>query len=146
MDNWDKYFLAIAKIVSTRATCPRKSVGAVLVKDRNVLATGYNGSVSGFDHCTDKGCLIVDNHCLRTVHAETNAILQAAKHGTALAGATCYVTHAPCINCLKNLLNAGVGAIIYGEHYGPDLNQVLSDLGSQYLDIIDNKILKMDTL
>lgn len=116
--DWDNYFLDIAKSVSTRATCPRLSVGSVIVsKDRNILATGYNGSVRGMDHCKDIGCCIVENHCVRTVHAEENAILQAAKNGHSVKDAIIYVTHSPCLNCFKHILNAGIERIVWAETY-----------------------------
>ena len=89
--DWDTYFLKLAMLASERATCPRMHCGCVLVKDNHVLSTGYNGSLPGTPHCYDVGCLVVDNHCVRTNHAEINAICQAARHGQALAGATAYV-------------------------------------------------------
>jgi dCMP deaminase len=129
LDNWDRYFLDIAKTVSTRGTCPRLQVGAVIVRDRNILCTGYNGSIRGSAHCTDKGCYMVENHCVRTVHAETNAILQAAKNGVDIKDAYCYVTHSPCINCLKHLLNAGISCIMWNQQYGKHPADILLDLG-----------------
>jgi dCMP deaminase len=121
----NEYFLTLAKDVALRATCPRKSVGCVIVKDRNILATGYNGSVSGLDHCDEVGCDIVTSadgtkHCVRTIHAEANAIVQAAKHGHSLRGATAYVTVTPCWPCFKLLINAGIQEIIFSEWYNPD--------------------------
>jgi dCMP deaminase len=118
INSWDRYFLEIAKTVSTRGTCPRLKVGAVIVRNRNILSTGYNGSIRGSEHCVDNRCYLVDNHCVRTVHAETNAILQAAKNGTNIDGAFAYVTHSPCINCLKHLLNAGIHCIVWDKQYG----------------------------
>ena len=88
--DWDEYFLAIAKDVASRATCPRASVGAIIVKDNRILSTGYNGAPPGEPHCTDIGCDMVDGHCQRTIHAETNAMAQAAKYGIAIEGATIY--------------------------------------------------------
>ena len=128
-DKWDKYFLDIAKTVSTRATCPRLHVGAVIVRDRNILCTGYNGSIRGSPHCTENGCYMIDGHCARTIHAETNAILQAAKNGVDIKGAYCYVTHSPCINCLKHLLNAGIECIVWDEQYGTHPAEMLEKLG-----------------
>jgi dCMP deaminase len=129
MSNWDRYFLDIANTVSTRATCPRLSVGALIVRDRTILSTGYNGSISGSPHCKDAGCLIVDNHCIRTVHAETNAILRAARHGVDIAGSTCYTTFSPCINCLKHLFNAGITDIKWDKLYGRHPHELLLQLG-----------------
>jgi len=107
----------LAVEAATRATCPRKSVGAIIVRDRGVLATGYNGSLRGLPHCTEVGCLMVDGHCVRAVHAEANAILQAARHGTAIDGADLYVTASPCWDCFKLICNAGIRRALYGEFY-----------------------------
>lgn len=106
--------------VATRSTCPRKSVGAVIVRDRTILSTGYNGSIRGAPHCTDVGCLIVNDHCVRTVHAEANALVQAARHGVRLEGAEIYVTASPCFNCFKLIANAGIRTVFYGEFYRDD--------------------------
>lgn len=103
--------------VATRSTCPRKHVGAVIVRDRTILSTGYNGSLRGSAHCTEVGCLMVDGHCERTVHAEANALVQAACHGIRLEGAEIYVTASPCFNCFKLIVNAGLKTIHYGEFY-----------------------------
>lgn len=102
---------------ATRSTCPRKAVGAVIVRDRAVLATGYNGSIRGLAHCTEAGCMMENNHCVRTVHAEANAILQAAKHGVRLEGAEIYVTASPCWDCFKLIANAGITRVLFGEFY-----------------------------
>ena len=110
--NWDEYFLKLAMLASERATCPRMHCGCVLAKDKNVIATGYNGSIPGDDHCVDVGCLVVDNHCLRTVHAEMNALVQAAKWGNSVNGATAYVTNMPCTTCSKALITAGIRRIV----------------------------------
>jgi len=115
--SWDRYFMNLAVQAATRSTCPRKAVGAVIVRDRAVLATGYNGSIRGLPHCTDVGCLMVNGHCVRTVHAEANAILQAAKHGVRLEGAEIYVTASPCWDCFKLVANAGINRVLYGEFY-----------------------------
>ncbi len=98
----------MAKTVATRATCPRASVGCVIVKDKRVLSVGYNGSLPGEAHCSDAGCLVVDGHCRRTVHAEANAVAAAAKSGIALEGSQAFVTHTPCADCQKLLTSAGV--------------------------------------
>jgi dCMP deaminase len=131
--DWNKYFLDIAKTVSTRATCPRLHVGAVIVKNRNILATGYNGSAAGLPHCEDVGCKLVENHCIATVHAEVNAILQAAKNGVSLSGSDIFVTHSPCINCLKCIINAGIGTITYDQVYRTHPEELLKQLGTQKL-------------
>ncbi len=107
----------LAVQAAARSTCPRKSVGAVIVRDKAILATGYNGSLRGLPHCTEVGCLLENDHCVRTVHAEANAILQAAKHGVRIEGADIYVTSSPCWNCFKLVANAGIERILYGEFY-----------------------------
>lgn len=120
--SWDDYFINISMAVAQRSTCERAHVGAVLVKDKRILTTGFNGSPSGQGHCDDIGHLMVDGHCVRTIHAETNAIIQAALHGVSTRGAICYVTHFPCINCTKILINAGVSQVVYLNNYRTDEN------------------------
>jgi dCMP deaminase len=115
--SWDEYFMSIAQVVATRSTCPRKYVGAVIVKNRTILSTGYNGSIRGMPHCSDVGHMMQDGHCVATVHAEANAIIQAAKNGVIIDGATVYVTASPCWNCFKQIANAGVVRICFGEFY-----------------------------
>jgi len=109
---WDQYFLKLAMLASERATCPRMHCGCVLVKDKNVISTGYNGSIPGDDHCEDVGCLMVDNHCVRTVHAEMNALIQAAKYGHAVGSTTAYITNMPCTTCAKALITAGIKRVV----------------------------------
>jgi dCMP deaminase len=123
--DWDSYFMKIASAVSERSTCDRAMVGCVLVRDKRILTTGFNGSPAGQDHCDEIGHLMVDGHCVRTIHAETNAIIQAALHGVSTRDATCYVTHLPCINCTKALINAGINRIVYGEAYRVDENAMM---------------------
>ena len=118
---WDDYFMDIAFTVAERSTCDRAHVGAVLVRDRRILTTGYNGAPAGLPHCDDVGHLMVDGHCVRTLHAEQNAIIQAALHGISIEGATAYVTHQPCLTCAKMLINAGVRRVVYAGNY-PDEN------------------------
>ena len=115
--SWDRYFMNLAVQAATRSTCPRKAVGAVVVRDKAVLATGYNGSIRGLEHCFEVGCLMDNDHCVRTVHAEANAILQAARHGMRIEGADIYVTASPCWDCFKLIANAGIGRVLYGEFY-----------------------------
>ncbi|MEJ2511437.1 MAG: cytidine/deoxycytidylate deaminase family protein [Anaerolineales bacterium] len=128
---WDSYFINIALAVAERSTCDRAFVGAVLVRDKRILTTGFNGSPSGLPHCDTAGHLLVDGHCVRTIHAETNAIIQAALHGVSTKDATCYVTHFPCINCTKTLINAGITEIIYLNDYRIDENalQFINSVG-----------------
>lgn len=107
----------IAREVATRSTCDRKHVGAVLVRDKCILATGYNGSIRGVPHCDEVGHMMEDGHCVRTVHAEANAIVQAAKNGVRIDGASIYVTASPCWSCFRLIANAGVQRIAFGEFY-----------------------------
>ena len=109
--------MRIAVEVSTRSTCDRKHVGAVVVRDRNILSTGYNGSVSGLDHCDDVGHMMEGGHCIATIHAESNAIIQAAKNGVNINNGSIYTTASPCWNCFKLIVNAGLTRVYYGEFY-----------------------------
>lgn len=118
--SWERYFMNLAIQAATRSTCPRKSVGAVIVRDKTVLSTGYNGSLRGAPHCTEVGCLMENDHCIRTVHAEANALVQAAHNGVRLEGAEIYVTASPCFNCFKLIVNAGIRRVCYGEFYRDD--------------------------
>ncbi len=115
--DWHTYFMNIARQVATRSTCDRKHVGAVIVRDKTILSTGYNGSIRGLDHCDDVGHLMDNGHCVRTVHAEANAIVQAASQGVRLEGGEIYVTASPCWNCFKLIANAGIRRIHFGEFY-----------------------------
>lgn len=166
--SWDEYFMEMAISASRRATCPRKSVGCVLVRDRAVLETGYNGSPPGKPHCTDVGCEIEPDgkqlhenistalsvycedgdwwdpierasqktikHCTRTIHAEVNAVAQAAKQGQSTDGATAYITCEPCYACSKILLSAGVTRVVFKEPYGEN---PLKDSFDKYASIQD---------
>ena len=115
--SWNSYFMAIAKQVATRSTCSRKHVGAVLVRDKMILTTGYNGSIRGTVHCDDEGHLMEDGHCVRTVHAEANAIVQAARNGVRIDKSDCYVTASPCFKCFQLLANGGIQRILFDEFY-----------------------------
>ncbi len=115
--SWDEYFLKVAMLVSERATCPRMHCGCVLVRDKQILSTGYNGSIPGDDHCDDVGCMIVENHCVRTIHAEMNAILQCSSHGISTQNSTAYITNMPCTNCAKALVTAGIKEIVIFSDY-----------------------------
>lgn len=125
--SWDSYFIQMAQVVAGRSTCLRRQVGAVLVKDKQILSTGYNGSPSGLQHCDEVGCLRQSlgvpsgerHEICRAVHAEQNALVQAAKHGVAITGADLYTTHQPCVLCTKLLINAGIKRVIYTHSY-PD--------------------------
>jgi dCMP deaminase len=115
--SWDEYFMRIAEEVASRATCDRKHVGAVIVRDKSILATGYNGSIRGLPHCDEEGHMMEDGHCVRTIHAEANAIIQAARNGVRIDGATVYVTASPCWGCFRMIANAGLQRIVFGEFY-----------------------------
>ncbi|HYX92108.1 MAG TPA: cytidine/deoxycytidylate deaminase family protein [Myxococcaceae bacterium] len=115
--SWDQYFMDIARQVATRATCDRKHVGAVLVRDRTILSTGYNGAIRGLPHCDEVGHLMENGHCVATVHAEANAIIQAAKNGVSIDQSTIYTTASPCWPCFKLIANAGCRRIVFAEFY-----------------------------
>jgi len=129
--DWDEYFLDIAELVSRRSTCRRRSVGAVLVKERRILATGYNGAPTGLRHCLDLGCLREQNNVpsgerhelCRGLHAEQNSIIQAALHGVSVREATLYCTNHPCVICAKMIINAGVAKVIFREGYSDQLSE-----------------------
>ena len=133
---WDQYFMNIAKEVATRSTCPRKHVGAVIVRDKTILSTGYNGSIRGTEHCDEVGHMMEDGHCVRTIHAEANAVIQAATNGTAIQDASIYVTASPCWNCFKMIANAGITRIVFGEFYRDErIFQVAQQLGIELVDM-----------
>lgn len=127
--SWDDYFMSIAEQVATRSTCMRRQIGAVLVKGKRILATGYNGVPIGLEHCETAGCLRerlgipsgTQHELCRGLHAEQNAVVQAARFGIAMDGATVYSTTQPCVACTKILLNAGVEEIVYRDGYPDEL-------------------------
>lgn len=119
--SWDQYFVEITLDVSKRSTCLRAQVGAIVVKDKRILTTGYNGAPKGLPHCLDEGCEIVGGHCVRSLHAEQNAILQAALYGVPLEGGTIYTTHQPCVVCAKMIINAGLKRVVYAGQYPDEL-------------------------
>ncbi len=127
--SWDDYFKKITEEVKTRSTCLRRQVGAVIVQNKRILATGYNGAPSGLKHCLEVGCLREKlgipsgerQELCRGLHAEQNAIIQAAQHGVSIAGATIYTTNKPCVSCTKMIINAGIREIVYLEDYKDDL-------------------------
>lgn len=119
--SWDEYFMEIAEMVATRSTCDRAYVGCVLVNaDNRIVSTGYNGSLSGNPSCDEIGHTMRDGHCIATIHAEMNALLYCAKEGIKVRGAKAYVTHFPCLNCTKALLQSGISEIIYKHAYRVD--------------------------
>lgn len=123
--SWDDYFMEITRTVSKRSTCLRRKVGAVLVKDLRIIATGYNGAPAGIKHCLETGCLREElkipsgerHELCRALHAEQNVIIQAARHGVSVANSTLYCTNMPCIICTKMLINAGIKEIIFSNEY-----------------------------
>jgi dCMP deaminase len=141
--SWDEYFMRIAQIVAERATCTRAKIGSVIVKDKNIIATGYNGSPAGHPHCTEVGCLIYvsrdpdgeeEENCFRTIHAEINAIAQAAKHGVSIEGADIYVTASPCYHCLKTIMNTGIRRVLYAKPY--KIHRVESLLANTHIEMM----------
>ena len=114
---WNVYFMEIAQQVSKRSTCDRKNVGAVIVRDKVILSTGYNGSIRGVKHCDEIGHLIENSHCVRTVHAEVNAVAQSAMNGTEIKNSSIYLTASPCWPCFKVIVNSGINKIYFGEFY-----------------------------
>lgn len=117
--SWEHYFMALADQVAQRSTCPKRKVGAILVRDHTLLSTGYNGSIRGLPHCTEVGCDMEQGHCVATIHAEANALLQAALNGVNIQGAELYTTSRPCWQCFKLLANVHIRTIYYRDDY-PD--------------------------
>ncbi len=134
--DWHDYFMNIARQVSTRSTCDRKHVGAVVVRERTILSTGYNGSIRAMPHCDDIGHDLENDHCVATVHAEANAIIQAAKNGVQVDGAEIYTTASPCWNCFKLIANSGIREIYYGEFYRDQKSlKVAAEIGVNLVDL-----------
>jgi len=123
--SWNQYFMEAAELVASRSTCDRLHVGAVITKEKNIIATGYNGSPSGMPHCDDVGHEMEGGHCVRTIHAEQNALIQAAKHGHSTKGTSLYITHSPCYTCAKLIITAGIQNVyfknLFRESKGIDL-------------------------
>ena len=136
---WDEYFMGIADLTAKRSTCLRRNVGAVIVQDRHIVATGYNGAPRGIDHCAQRGgCLREElgipsgerHELCRALHAEQNAIIQAATFGHSIEGGTIYITHAPCVICSKMIINAGIKKIIVGAEYPDEFSaEILGEAG-----------------
>ncbi len=142
--SWDEYFMQMAEIAKTRSTCCRRKVGAVIVKNKRILATGYNGAPSGTAHCLDIGCLREEleipsgyrHELCRGLHAEQNAMIQAAYHGVAIAGSVLYVTLQPCVLCAKMAINAGIKKIVFKGNYSDDLSlEILKEAGVELIQI-----------
>ena len=142
--SWNAYFIQNAQLISSRATCDRLKVGAIIVKNHRIIATGYNGSVSGENHCIEDGCLVEDGHCIRTIHAEMNALLQCARQGVSTEDSVIYVTHFPCVKCMKSIVQAGIKSIYYLEDYhnhGYTLRLLeIAGISAQKIDIDGNLI------
>lgn len=141
--SWDEYFSQITKQVATRSTCLRRHVGAVIVKGKRILSTGYNGAPSGLPHCSDTGCLREQlgipsgqrQEICRGLHAEQNAIIQAALHGVAIAGSDIYVTHQPCITCAKMIINAGIRRVVCLSTYPDEMARSFLEAAGVKLEI-----------
>ncbi|WP_332690828.1 ComE operon protein 2 [Halalkalibacter lacteus] len=135
--SWDQYFMAQSHLLALRSTCTRLMVGATIVREKRIIAGGYNGSVSGGAHCIDDGCYVVDNHCIRTIHAEVNALLQCAKFGVPTEGSEIYVTHFPCVHCSKAIIQAGIKHIYYAKDYKnhPYAKEMFRDAGISVLQV-----------
>lgn len=133
--SYDEYFMEMAHVVAKRSTCLRRSVGAILVKDKHILSTGYNGAPKGLKHCSETGCLRENlnipsgerHELCRGLHAEQNAIIQAAVFGVSIKGSVLYCTNTPCVVCVKMLINAGVTEIIYAGEYPDNLAKLMMD-------------------
>lgn len=140
--SWDEYFMEITKVVAARSTCLRRQIGAVIVKDRRLLSTGYNGAPSGLAHCDEIGCIRTDkqvpsgerHELCRGLHAEQSAVVQAAMYGVSIKGATIYSTHQPCSSCTKIIINAGITRIVYQYSYPDKLaEQLIAESGIEYV-------------
>lgn len=118
--SWHAFFASQSRVMALRSTCPRLAVGCVIVRDKRMIASGYNGSIHHDDHCIDVGCKIVDGHCIRVIHAEQNALLQCARFGIATEGASLYATHMPCLHCTKSIIQAGIRDVYFEFPYKPD--------------------------
>ena len=143
--SWDEYFSEITRQVATRSTCLRRHVGAVIVRDRRILATGYNGAPSGLPHCDETGCLRENlgipsgqrQEICRGLHAEQNAIIQAALHGVPIAGSTIYVTTQPCITCAKMIINSGIVRVLCENRYADEFSETMIREAGVQLDILN---------
>ena len=142
--SWDEYFMDIASVVASRSTCDRKNVGAVIVRDRTILSTGYNGSIRGMPHCSEVGHMMQDGHCLATIHAEQNVIIHAARNGVPINAAHLYVTASPCWSCFKSIANAGITRIVYGKFCRDGLIfEVAAHLGVELLHLPHQALVKV---
>lgn len=148
--SWDEYFMKITQVVSERSTCRRRQIGSLIVKDKRILSTGYNGAPSGIPHCLDVGCLREErgvpsgerHELCRGLHAEQNAIIQAALHGVSINGAIIYSTHQPCVLCAKMIINAGLKEIIFRDSYPDELAEKLLEEGKIKIRQFKEKVTK----
>ena len=141
---WDEYFMELTEVVAKRSTCLRRKVGAIIVKEKRVLTTGYNGAPSGLDHCSEAGCIRDEkevpsgqrHELCRGLHAEQNAIIQAALHGSSIKDAELYCTHQPCIFCTKMIINSGIKKVIFAGSYPDEMSRaMLEEAGVQLVEI-----------
>ena len=133
---WDSYFIELAHTVAKRSTCDRASVGCILVKDKQIISTGYNGSISGHDHCDTAGHIIINDSCQRALHAEENSIASAARRGSSVENATAYITHFPCWRCFRQLANSGISKIIFDEwKSNKTTEEILAEIKKSKIDI-----------
>ena len=142
--SWDEYFIEMLEIIKKRSTCKRRQVAAIIVKDKRIIATGYNGAPTGLRHCGQVGCIREErgipsgeqHELCRGIHAEQNAIIQSAVHGVSVKDSTIYITHSPCVLCAKMIINAGITRIVYAGNYPDELSfELLKEA-----EIIMNKI------
>lgn len=141
--SWDEYFMQIARQVATRSTCLRRSVGAIIVRDKRILSTGYNGAPRGLEHCEVMGCMREKlgipsgqrQEICRGLHAEQNAIIQAALHGVSTEGGTIYITHQPCITCAKMIINSGIVRVVCANAYPDELARQMLDEAEVTLEV-----------
>lgn len=143
--SWDEYFMEMAKLAAKRSTCLRRNVGAVIVQDKHVLSTGYNGAPKGIAHCAEKGGCYREQHGIpsgerhelcRALHAEQNAIIQAANYGQSIEGATIYITHQPCVICAKMIINAGIDRIVVDQGYPDEMAvEILEEAGLRIVEL-----------
>jgi dCMP deaminase len=128
--DWHEYFMRIAEQVATRSTCDRKHIGAVIVRDKTILSTGYNGSLRGATHCDEVGHDMENGHCVRTVHAEANAVAQSARNGVMIDNSEIYITASPCLACFKLIANSGIRVVYYKEFYRDErINRYAKEAG-----------------
>ncbi|MEP0765772.1 MAG: hypothetical protein HRF45_04430 [Fimbriimonadia bacterium] len=138
--DWDEYFMRIAHDVASRATCERRKVGAVIVAEKRILTTGYNGAPQGLPHCTEVGCKMENGHCIRTLHAEQNAIVQAALFGVSCQGSSLYVTCQPCNNCAKMIINAGIRKVVFeGDYPDPFALELFGAAGVELVRVVEGR-------